>query len=78
MHHPRRQNVTTSMVGLKNGHKHKHLTRNAEPHRYSWGAQKKNHVPCNMMHLAQGNAVPPGDDVKDKTMILTAADSSIS
>ena len=28
MHHPRRRNVTTSMVGLKNGHIRKYLTQN--------------------------------------------------
>ena len=33
--HPRRQNVTTSMVGLKNGHICKNLTKNGEPLRYS-------------------------------------------
>ena len=30
MHHPQRWNVTTSMVGLKNGHMHKNLTQNGE------------------------------------------------
>ena len=35
-HHPRRRNVTTLMVGLKNGHIRKNLTQ-----RYSWGTQKK-------------------------------------
>ena len=41
MHHPRRRNVTTSMVGLKNGHIRKRLTPNGELQRYSWGKQKK-------------------------------------
>ena len=31
MHHPRRWNVTTSMVGLRNGHICKILTKNGEP-----------------------------------------------
>ena len=41
MHHPRRRNVTTSMVGFINGHICKNLTQNGEPQRYSWGTQKK-------------------------------------
>ena len=40
-HHPRRRNVTTLMVGLKNGHIRKNLTQSGEPQRYSWGTQKK-------------------------------------
>ena len=36
-HHPQRRNVTTLMVGLKNGHKRKNLTQSGEPQRYSWG-----------------------------------------
>ena len=40
-HHPRRRNVTTLMVGLKNGHISKNLTQSGEPQRYSWGTQKK-------------------------------------
>ena len=39
--HPRRRNVTTSMVGLRNGHIHRNLIKNGEPQRYSWGTQKK-------------------------------------
>ena len=39
--HPRRRNVTTLMVGLKNGHIRKNLTQSGEPQRYSWGTQKK-------------------------------------
>ena len=39
--HPRRRNVTTSMVGLENSHIHKNLTKNGELQRYSWGMQKK-------------------------------------
>ena len=41
VHHPRRQNVTTSMVGLKNEHICKNLTQSGEPQRYSWGTQKR-------------------------------------
>ena len=41
LHHPRRQNVTTSMVGLKNSHIHKNLTQIGEPQRSSWGTQKQ-------------------------------------
>ena len=37
MHHPRRRNVSTSMVGSKNGHICKHLTKNSEAQRYSRG-----------------------------------------
>ena len=44
MHHPQRQNVSTSMAELGNGHIHKHLTPNGEPQRYSWG-RKKNGEP---------------------------------
>ena len=40
-HHPRRRNVTTLMVGLKNGHIRKNLTQSGEPQRYSWGTKKK-------------------------------------
>ena len=46
MHHPQRQNVTTSMVGLKNSHIGKNLTQNGEPQRYSWGTQKKKEKLC--------------------------------
>ena len=44
MHHPWRRNMTTSMVGLKNGHIRKNLKKKekgGEPQRYSWGTQKK-------------------------------------
>ena len=41
MHHPRRQNVTTSMVGLKNSHIRKNLTQNGEPQRYSWECRRR-------------------------------------
>ena len=47
MHYPRRWNVTTSMVRLKNGHVRKNLTQNGEPQRYSWGTQKKKRE-CNL------------------------------
>ena len=41
-HHPRRRNVTTLMVELKNGHTQKsHPPKIGEPQRYSWGTQKK-------------------------------------
>ena len=33
----RRRNVTTSMVGLKNGHIRKTLTQNGNPQRHGWG-----------------------------------------
>ena len=39
--HPRRRNVTTSMVKLKNSHICKNLTQKGEPQRSSWGTQKK-------------------------------------
>ena len=39
MHHRRRRNVTTPMVGLKNGHICKNLTQNGEPQRSSWGTR---------------------------------------
>ena len=39
--HPRRRNVTTSMVGLKNGYIRKNVTQNGELQRSSWGMQKK-------------------------------------
>ena len=50
MHHPRRWNVTTSAVGLKNGHIHKSLIPNGEPQRYSWGTQKKKPALLWMQH----------------------------
>ena len=40
--HPRRRNVTTSVVGLRNGHICNNFTKNGEPQRSSWGTQKKN------------------------------------
>ena len=40
--HPRRRNVTTSMVRLKNSHIGKNLTQHGKPQRYSWGMQKEN------------------------------------
>ena len=39
--HPRRRNVTTSIIGLRNGQICKHLIRDGEPPRYSWRTQKK-------------------------------------
>ena len=44
--HPRRRNVTTSKVGLGNGHIRKNLTKNGEPQRSSWGMQKKKKIHC--------------------------------
>ena len=44
-HHPRRRNVTTSRVGLRNIHKN--LAQNGEPQRYRWGMQK---ISCTHMH----------------------------
>ena len=41
MHHPWRRNVTTSMVGLKNGHIRKNLTKNREPQSYSWEHRRR-------------------------------------
>ena len=38
--YPRRRNVTTPVVGLKNGYICKNLTQNGEPQRYSLGEQK--------------------------------------
>ena len=43
--HPRRQDVTTSMVGLKNGHIRKNLTQNGEPQRNSW-ERRRRRLPC--------------------------------
>ena len=41
MHHPRRRNVTTTMVGLKDGHIRKISPTNGEPHGYSWIRRKR-------------------------------------
>ena len=42
-HHPRRQNVTTLMVGLKKTVTYAKISpKSGEPQRYSWGTQKKN------------------------------------
>ena len=54
MHHPWRQNVTTSMVALKNGHIRKNLTKNGEPQRYSWGTQKKKEKKISAQNLICG------------------------
>ena len=40
MHHPRRWNVTTSMVGLKNSHIRKNLTQIGEPQIYVAGERR--------------------------------------
>ena len=53
-HHAQRRNVTTLMVGLKNGHIRKNLTQSGEPQRYSWGMQKKQNKTnklCKLMSL---------------------------
>ena len=58
MHHPRRRNVTTSMVGLKtktkpqNGHISKNLTKNGEPQRYSWERRRRRIWRLYQHHLA--------------------------
>ena len=41
MHHSWRQNVTISMVGLRNGYICKNLTQNCEPQKYSWECRRK-------------------------------------
>ena len=41
MYHLGRRSVTTSIVGLKNGHIRKNVTQNGEPQRSGWGMQKK-------------------------------------
>ena len=43
-YHPWRQNVTTSMVGLKNGYICNNLTKNGEPQRYSWESKRRKKV----------------------------------
>ena len=39
--HPRRQNLTTSMVGWKHGHIHKNVTKNGEPQTSSWESKRR-------------------------------------
>ena len=62
MHYARRWNVTTSMVGLRNGHIRKSLTQNGEPQRSSWGTlEKKNGEPqrsCWETHKKKKNGEP--------------------
>ena len=41
MHHPQRQNVTTSLVELKNGHILTYLTKYGEPQRHSWEHRRR-------------------------------------
>ena len=43
--HPRRWNVTTSMVGLGNGYISKNLTQNGEPQIYSWERRSRRRIP---------------------------------
>ena len=52
MHLPQRQNVTTSMVGLRIGHLRKNLTQNGEPQRQSisWGTRRRRKWPQTMSH----------------------------
>ena len=55
MHHPRRRNVTTLMVGLKKKKKRSHTQKShqksGEPQRYSWGTHKKKNVfPSTLPH----------------------------
>ena len=44
MHHPRRWNVTSSMVGLKNDDIHKNLTKNGEPQRLAGERRRRRRV----------------------------------
>ena len=44
--HQRRWNVTTSVVGLDNGHIHKNLTQNGEPQTYSWECRRRRNGMC--------------------------------
>ena len=39
--HPQRGNVTAFVVGLKNGHIHKNLTKISELQRYSWECRRR-------------------------------------
>ena len=39
--YPRRQNVATFMVGLKNGQIRENFTKNVEPQRYSWERRRR-------------------------------------
>ena len=41
MHHPQRWNVTTSMVGLKDGHMCKHSSKMVNPRDIAWNAEKE-------------------------------------
>ena len=61
--YPRRRNATTSMVGLKNGHIRKNLTKNGEPQRSSWGTQKKMKKP-QVCHSP--DALPPTEVIIDE------------
>ena len=57
-HHPRRRNVTTLMVGLKNGHIRKKISpERGKPQRYSWGTHKKKKKKKKLLVL---NAQPAG------------------
>ena len=52
MHHPRRRNVTTLMVGLKNGHIRKNLTQKVVNPRDIAGERKKNYYYYYYVHLS--------------------------
>ena len=53
-HHPQRRNMTTLMVGLKNGHIRKNLTqKSGELQRYSWGTSPPPPPPTPENHYEQ-------------------------
>ena len=49
MHHPRRRNVITCMVGLKNSHIPIYLIQNGEPQRCSWEHRKIRQCPWQLV-----------------------------
>ena len=59
MHHPRRRNVTTSMVGLKNGHVRKTLTQNGEPQRCTAGECRRRRSFASLVHPSFTPPPPP-------------------
>ena len=57
MHHPQRQNVTSSMVGLKNGRMHKNLTQKVVNRPYCSSHECCLHVDIVMMdYMSQHHA----------------------
>ena len=52
---PRRRSMTTSMVGLTNGHIHKNLTNNGEPQRSSWEVRRKRYTVWVVGHVECGD-----------------------